>query len=203
MKLTSRTIAFVIFGVVAVVAVAGWFVVVSPKRSQASKLAATIQDKQTAISAAQQQQQPQQQGSGSSPQQSSASADAALPDTLGMPEVVDQLNHLAARAGVTLDGVTPQLSAPGAGYMTTPISVVVDGHYFGVEKFLHLVRTQVRLDKSTLSARGRLFDVQGVQLQQTEPAPMITATLSLDTFYYAPTATLTPPATTTTTASAG
>jgi len=57
----------------------------------------------------------------------------------------------------------------------------------------------VRLDKSKLAARGRLFDVQGVQLQQTEPAPMVTATLSLDTFYYAPAATVTPPASPTTT----
>ena len=195
MKLTSRTIAFVLLGVVAVAAVAAWFMVISPKRSDASKLAATIQDKQSAIAVAQ-----HQQSGGSSTEPSTQSADAALPDGLGMPEVVDQLNQLAKRAGVTLDGISPQPSVTGSGYMTTPLNVVVDGHYYGVEKFLHLVRTQVRFDKKDkLAAVGRLFDVQGVQLQQTEPAPMVTATVSLNTFYYAPTATITPPATTTTT----
>jgi Tfp pilus assembly protein PilO len=100
---------------------------------------------------------------------------------------------------VTLDTMTPQASVNESGYVSVPVNVVVDGHYFGIERFLRLVRTQVRLDKSKVSASGRLLDVQGVQLQQTEPAPTVTATLSLRAFYYSPTATQAPATTTDTT----
>jgi Tfp pilus assembly protein PilO len=108
----------------------------------------------------------------------------ALPDVPLIPDVVDQLNALATRSGVALDTITPQAPVPGIGFEAIPLTVVVDGHYFAVEKFVQLVRQQVQLDKSELEANGRLFDVQGVQLQQTEPAPSVTATLSLRTFYY-------------------
>jgi Tfp pilus assembly protein PilO len=175
------------------VAGAGWFVLVSPKRSQAAKLAETIQTKQASLSAAQH----THRATGAGTTASARGLNEALPSSLGMPQVVDELNALARRAGVTLDTMTPQPSVNGTGYVTVPLSVVVDGRYFSVEHFLHLVRTQVRIDKNKLSAGGRLFDVQGMTLQQTEPAPSVTATLTLRTFYYSPTANVAPPPTTT------
>jgi Tfp pilus assembly protein PilO len=152
---------------------------VSPKRSQASKLASTIQMKQSQVSTETHQSSTV---AGSAP---AATLGQALPDVPGMPDVVDQLNALATRSGVALDTITPQAAVPGTGFEAIPLTVVVDGRYFAIEKFLQLVRKQVQVDKSRLVANGRLFDVQGVQLQQTEPAPSVTATLSLRTFYYA------------------
>jgi Tfp pilus assembly protein PilO len=177
-EITPRAIAFVLLGVAVVLGAAGWFLLVSPKRSQASKLASTIQMKQSQVSTETHQSSTV---AGSAP---AATLGQALPDVPGMPDVVDQLNALATRSGVALDTITPQAAVPGTGFEAIPLTVVVDGRYFAIEKFLQLVRKEVQVDKSRLVANGRLFDVQGVQLQQTEPAPSVTATLSLRTFYY-------------------
>ena len=194
LNLTARTIAVALLGLTVLVLGAGWFVVVSPKRSEASKLGATVTSKQSELTAAQH----VEHASTSVHAASSRLAGEALPDKLLMPDIVDQLNSLAARSGVVLDTVTPSTATPGTGYEAVPLSVVVDGHYFAVERFLNLMRNQVRLASGKLQASGRLFDVQGVQLQQTEPAPMITATVSARAFYYSAAAALPPPAPTTT-----
>jgi hypothetical protein len=178
-EVTPRAIALVLLAVAVVLAAAGWFLLVSPKRSQASKLAATIETKQSQVST-----ETRQASAVAQPEQAK-SLGAALPDVPLVPDVVDQLNKLATRSDVALDTITPQAPVPGTGFEAIPLTVVVDGRYFAVEKFLRLVREQVQLDNSNLEARGRLFDVQGVQLQQTEPAPSVTATISLRTFYYA------------------
>jgi len=177
-EITPRAIAFVLIGVAVVLAAAGWFMLVSPKRSEATKLAATIETKQSQVST-------QTHQASTAQQPATESVGKALPDVPLMPDVVDQLNKLAGTAGVALDTITPQTPVPGTGYETIPLTVVVDGRYFAVEKFLRLVRQQVQLDKTQLDANGRLFDVQGVQLQQTEPAPSVTATITLRAFYYA------------------
>jgi hypothetical protein len=180
LNVTPRALGTIVLVLAVVAAGAGWFLVVAPKRSEASKLEASIQAKQAQVATETRAAAP------------ATAVDAAQLHTLGkalpdeplMPDVVDQLNHLANLAGVTLDTVTPSAPVPGTGYEAIPLSVVVDGHYFDVERFLNLVRTQVQLDNHKPSAAGRLFDVNGFQLQQTEPAPMVTATLDLRTFYY-------------------
>ena len=191
-EITPRAIAFVLIGVAVVLGAAGWFMMVSPKRTEATKLAAAIETKQSQVSTETHQ-------ASTAAQQPAAtqSVGKALPDVPLMPDVVDQLNTLAGTSGVALDTITPQAPVAGAGYESIPLTVVVDGRYFAVEKFLRLVRQQVQLDKTQLDANGRLFDVQGVQLQQTEPAPSVTATITLRTFYYA--TGITPAATDTTT----
>ncbi|HZO96728.1 MAG TPA: type 4a pilus biogenesis protein PilO [Gaiellaceae bacterium] len=194
LSLTARTLAAGLAALAVLVGIAGWLVLVGPKRSQASKLEETLQAKQTQVATAERARADAAGPKGAKPK----TLAAALPDTLAMPEVVDQLNALARRSGVTLDTVTPAAAVAGAGYDAVPINVVVDGHYFAVEQFLHLVRTQVRLDKERLHAAGRLFDVQSVSLQQTEPAPMVTATLSLRAFYFTGAPAAAPAATTTT-----
>jgi Pilus assembly protein, PilO len=190
-EVTPRAIAFVLIGVAVVLGAAGWFMMVSPKRSEATRLAAAIETKQSQVSSE------THQASTAAQPTATESVGKALPDVPLMPDVVDQLNTLASTSNVALDTITPQAPVPGTGYEAIPLTVVVDGRYFAVEKFLRLVRQQVQLDKTQLDANGRLFDVQGVQLQQTEPAPSVTATITLRTFYYA--AGIAPAATDTTT----
>jgi Tfp pilus assembly protein PilO len=189
---TLRAIAVAVLAAAVVGAGGGWFLIVSPQRSKASKLETTIRDKQAAVAVAQHELSTAQNGSARL-----QVLDTALPAQPAMAQVVEQLNHLATQAGVTLDTVTPSTEVPGSGYEAVPLNVVVDGRYFGVERFLHLVRTQVKLGTSRVSAHGRLFDVQSIQLEQTEPAPTVSATLGLRAFYYSTTATPTPTTTTT------
>src|SRR5581483_9226416 len=53
LPVSSRGIAVIVFALAVIVAGAGWFVVVSPKRSQATKLAQSIQEKQSQLATAQ------------------------------------------------------------------------------------------------------------------------------------------------------
>src|SRR5262249_31632620 len=143
-EITPRTIAFVLIGVAVVLGAAGWFMMVSPKRSEATKLAATIETKQSQVSTQ------MHQASSAAQPAATESIGTALPDVPLMPDVVDQLNTLASRSDVALDTITPQAAVPGTGYEAIPLTVVVDGRYFAVEKFLRLVREQVQLDKTQL-----------------------------------------------------
>lgn len=176
----SRAFGAALIGLVLVLSAGAWFVAVSPARSHASKLATSVESKQSELSTAQ-----HQAASERSSRVDLGQIHAAMPTAVDMPQVVDQLNALAARAGVTLDTVTPQAAVLGAGYTSVPLTVVVDGHYTQVEQFLRLAREQVKIARAQqVKASGRLFDVQAVGLQQTEPAPTVTATLTVSAFYY-------------------
>lgn len=194
LDLSSRAFGAALIGLVVALSAAAWFVAVAPQRSHASQLAQTIQEKQSTLEAKR-----HERSSGGSGGVELGRLRTAMPDALDMPQVVDELNALAGEAGVTLDTVTPQAATLGIGYTSVPLTVVVDGHYFGVEQFLHLVRTRVAMAKAKLDADGRLYDVQGVQLEQTEPAPNVTATLTMSVFYYTGAAAPTPASTETTT----
>lgn len=195
LDLSPRIFAAALLGTVAVLAGAAWFTVVAPKHDRAATLQTAIETDQTRIAEARR--------AAAQPTRNDAAdqsaLQAALPDALAMPQLVVQLNALADQAGVTLDTVTPTAPEAGVGYVDVPLTVVVDGRYFEVERFLHLVRNQVSLGKQKVFASGRLFDVSNMQLDQTEPAPSVTATLQMKAFYYSPAATPPAPATDTTT----
>lgn len=181
LDLSARTFAAALLATVVALAAGAWFVSIAPKHSKASQLNASIQQAQTKLSALQQAQHAQ--TNGIQPKQLGALS-AALPSALAMPQIVDELNTIAQEANVTLDNVTPGTAVLGVGYEAEPLTVVVDGRYFAVEKFLNLVRNQVQVNKTSVQAHGRLFDVPGFTLNQTEPAPNVTATLTMSAFYY-------------------
>lgn len=195
LDLSPRLFSSVVLVLAVALAGGAWYTLVSPKHQKASTLQAAIDSDQSKIAAARHAVVPAKKDAAAEQQ----AVQAALPDALAMPQLVDQLNALADQAGVTLDTVTPSTSETGAGYVDVPLTVVVDGRYFSVERFLHLVRNQVSLAKEKLFASGRLFDVASMQLDQTEPAPTVTATLQMKAYYFSPTATAPAPATTTTT----
>jgi Tfp pilus assembly protein PilO len=192
LDLSARAFAVVLLATVIALGGAGWFASVAPKHSKASKLATAIQADQARLATAEREQHALT-SAAKAKEADLGALQVALPDALAMPQIVDQLDALAARAGVTLDTVTPSAAVLGVGYEAVPISVVVDGRFFAVESFLRLVRNQVQLGKEAVHARGRLLDVQSVQLDQTEPAPSVTATISMQAFYFS--AHATPPST--------
>ena len=120
-EVTPRAMAFVLLAVAVVLGAAGWFVLVSPKRSQASKLAATIATKQSQVSSE------THQASAVAQPERTQSLGKALPDVPLMPDVVDQLNGLATRSDVVLDTITPQAPVPGTGFESIPLTVVATG----------------------------------------------------------------------------
>ena len=196
LDLSPRIFAAALLAAAVAIAGAGWYVVVSPKRDKVATLDTAIQADQGKLAAAAHAA-AQPKGAAARAKREAAALGSALPDQVAMPQIVDQLSALADQAGVTLDTVTPAAASIGAGYYTIPLTVVVDGHFFDVKTFLRLVRNQVAPAGAKFSASGRLFAVTGVELDQTEPAPSVTATFQMSAYSYAPGAT--PPVPTTST----
>jgi Tfp pilus assembly protein PilO len=164
-----------------VLTLAVWFLFISPKRSQAADLRAEVAVAQQQLDARSSQQLPL---AGVSAAEVRA-LERAMPDSAQTSSLVRQLDRLARRAGVTLDTVTPQAETGGAGYKSIPLAVVVDGKFFGIRKFLRLLRKQVQLRGGTVHGTGRLFDVQAIDLQQSDdPRPDVRATLTMQAFLY-------------------
>jgi Tfp pilus assembly protein PilO len=181
---SSRAVAGIGIVAVLLLAVAGWLLVVSPKRSEASSVAERIADVESQLEIRSHQQQASSLPAGLTREQL-RNVERALPDEPAVAGIVLQLSTLAAQSGVTLDTITPAPPTSGQGYVTLPLTVVVDGRFFAVRSFLRRLRTLVSVNGKSVRASGRLFDVQAVDLEQTEPAPSVRASLTVQTFVYA------------------
>ena len=196
LDLSARAFALALLGTVLVLAGASWFVVISPKHDKAATLQTKIQSDQSRLAMAAHEQATKE----VSAIGKDKAVDSALPQSVAMPQILEQLNAMANQSDVTLDTVTPGVTVPETGYVAVPLTVVVDGQYFAVRKFLQLVRNQVTLGKAgkpKFSASGRLFGVTSMRLDQTEPAPTVTATFNMNAYYYSPSSIVPLPASTT------
>jgi Tfp pilus assembly protein PilO len=182
-NLSPRATLGAAIGLVVLLAVAGFMLVIAPKRSQISSLDSQITDVQGQLLAKTREQQKATTPKGLT-RAELTSILRALPDTPEMPGLVLQLSSLATQAGVTLDTITPAPPTSATGYQAIPLTVVVDGRFFAVREFLRSLRTQVKVKGTSVEATGRLFDVQGIDLEQTEPAPQVRASLTLQAFVY-------------------
>ena len=181
LDLSPRKLALIMLATILVLAAATWFLLVVPKRDTATSLQTDIQHAQSQLRHA------HAKTSKLKAQRTALNElrlNRAMPNILAMPQVVIQLSRVAHEVNVSLDSITPQPAIPYSGYTEVPMTVVITGEFFGVESFLRELRTQVQASPASVHAIGRLFDVQGVTLQQTTPAPKVTATLTIDAFYY-------------------
>ncbi len=166
-----------------VLSAATWFVLILPKQSTANSLDATIKTTQTQLAKLVQSENPKSASHRHALSQSVLTT-RALPNLAAMPQIVLQLSRIATEVHVSLDSITPQAPVAYAGYEAVPITVTLYGEFFGVQGFLQELRNQVRVTSDGVAAHGRLYDVLGVTFQSTTPAPKVTATLTLDAFYY-------------------
>ena len=162
MSITPRTLALAAAGLVALVALAGWFAVVSPQRSKVASLDAKIADEHAKLTVAQLAAKSQK---AAKPKPTGAAALAlAMPTSLQMPSILRQVQRLAASSSVTVGSFTPSAATPAAGYDAVPIDMSVTGRYASVRSFLLRLRTQAGANGAHVHANGRLFDVQTVDL---------------------------------------
>ena len=101
-----------------------------------------------------------------------------------MPQIVLQLSRIATEEHVSLDSITPQTPVSYSGYQAVPIAITLDGDFFNIEGFLQQLRDQVRVSSEGVAATGRLYDVLGVTLQATTPAPQARRDGDIDAFAY-------------------
>jgi Pilus assembly protein, PilO len=182
-KLTPKVVAALAIIVIGVVALIGWFGLVSPQRSKASELDRQIADAKTQLVVAKAQAHPSSRG-----KTTGASAFVlarAMPRQVRMSGVLRQLQGAANGAGVRLDSITPQAPTTQSGYDAVPMDVVVTGRYFTIQAFLRELRTQARVAGSRVHASGRLFSVDSVTLAAGEDQlPQLAATIHLNVFTY-------------------
>jgi Pilus assembly protein, PilO len=168
-----------------VYALAMWFLVVSPKRSDAAgakdDLAAAEERLADARAAARR---PVERGVRVSDVLRLAKAMPASDDQAGL---VLELTRLADASGVELRSITPASAAVGAGGATMiPITVSVDGRFREITRFLSRVRMLVAVRNGEVRAKGRLFGVQSVELTESTDSgfPELEGTIVLHAFVY-------------------
>lgn len=204
-RLSTRTLGAIVGALILVFAAAGYFMVVSPKKSEAVRLdeeiaAATVELRAAlAATAAQDDTQP------------IAVADifrlsVAMPSTPDMPGILLELQRIADETGIRFKSITPQSALPIAAYQVVPIDVAFDGSFYALSDFLFRLRTLVTVRRGELHAAGRLFSVASVDFSESDRGfPLLAATLKLNAYVYGlntapsavPPAVETPPATTT------
>jgi Tfp pilus assembly protein PilO len=174
----------VVFGITILVAlIVGWFMVVAPKRHEASSLSQQIDDTRTQITV--------RQGANSAPQGNPIRVadlfelSRAMPDHPDIPSVLLQLSAISAETGVTFQSITPHDPTPVGNYESIGIDLVFQGHFYDLSDFLYRLRNLVGVHQGVLNATGRLFTVDSINFAQgTLDFPNVKATLTVTAYVF-------------------
>ena len=131
-------------------------------------------------------------------------AERALPDTPQTSNILRQLSALVTASQTELDNIGPAAVATTGGAEPFPISLSMKGRYFALQKFVRLLRESADLQKNKITGKGRLYSVDSIGFSGGGAAPgqtsgLISATISLNAYVYAPPPAPVPAPTTTTT----
>lgn len=174
------------------VALMGYFTLISPKRSTAAEL-----KKQTAAVQSEIDKNRSSAFQHTLPAVRSANVFAltqAMPSTLDTPDVILTLGKLAKDSGISFDEITTQAasssstasvtgSVTGDPFATEPITTKFTGSYYNLLTFLQRVRNLVRVENGRLFTAGRLFDVSAVSLAEgPNNWPQVSASLTINEF---------------------
>jgi hypothetical protein len=164
---------------VLVVVLVGWFALVSPQRSKAASLDGQIGDANVKLASTQAfMQSPEAHQS----VERLAQVRRAVPEDVNMSEILRQLSSAAARSGVRIDSITPSAPVAAAGAQAVPIALSVNGRYFRLAKFVHLLRTRAAVKDGKLHVSGRLYAIDNISFSSSGKGGLITGTLALDAF---------------------
>lgn len=202
-----------IIGVVAVLVVlaGGWFLMIQPKRQQASKLGTQLASAQAELSSV------QAQVAGDEAAKSAfgknyttlARLGEAVPANDNVPSLVYQLQNAASGSkvdfrGLTLNPATASSTAPTtspsasqaataalppgaavgeAGFPIEPFTFTFQGNFFHLSNFFRRLQQFVVANNNTVSVSGRLMTLNAISFQAAQAGfPQITATISATTY---------------------
>lgn len=183
--LSPRALIALAAGAVLVYSLAVWFLVLAPKRSEATSLGAEVAAAEIRLAQAQ--------ATANRPQRDGAPVSdvfrlaKAMPSSTDQPGLVLELDRLARSSGVTLGSITPQDPVLGVGGATLmPVAVVVEGSYREITRFLASTRKLVTVRRGKIRATGRLFTVQSVELSESNAKgfPLLDGTITLNAYVY-------------------
>lgn len=169
--------------VIVLIAVAGWFLVVSPKKSTASDLEVQIADAQLRLTQARV-------AANREPAPPVETSDLfrlakAMPDQVDMSGILLELNRVASDTGIEFESISPGAPAPVGAYQVVPVTVLFEGNFYSLSDFLFRLRSLVSMRNGALDADGRLFNVDTVTFGESENRfPSIRATLQLNAFVF-------------------
>ena len=204
-RLTPRSALVLAVLSVLLVGLVGWFAFVSPQRGKAASLEQEIEAVQTRLDLAQRLKRSDR------PDERVANLRrlaVAMPDDVAMPQILRQLSAAGRSARVRIDTVTPAPPAAFGSYKAVPITLAVEGHYFGIANFLELLRDYTQVDGEEVRVSGRLYSVDSIAFSGNAGGSgdegRIGATITLNAFSFegAPAAAATPTGTDDTTGSA-
>lgn len=201
-RISGRIAALAAAVVVLVVLLVGWFAFVSPQRSKAATLEGQISVVQGQVASTEAYlRDPATKGYAKELRR----LKVAVPDDVQMSQILRQLSAAAKRAGISIQSITPGTLVSSAGGQAVPISLAVQGHYFRLANFMHILRTTANVTGKRIQVSGRLYSVDGIQFSggsatsaATSSNSVIAATVSLNAFVSTPAPPPTPPPTDTT-----
>ena len=193
--LPPRAVIAIAVGAVLVYALVLWFLLIAPKRAEATTLAddviaAELRLAEARVSSVR----PQTAGTRVSDVLRLAKA---MPSSADQPGLVLELDRLARSTGVKLGSITPRETLVTAGSPTAiPVVVTAEGSYRQITRFIRRARELVRVRGGNVRATGRLFAAQAVELTESNAKgfPLLDATITFNAFVYdGPIVAVTPP----------
>ncbi len=183
-KLSPRVLFGLVGGLLLVYAVFGWFVLVSPKRSEAAALKQEVAVAEQRVAAA------RAAAARRDDTEPLAVADifrlaTAMPGTPDMPGILLELSRLAEETGIEFQSIAPQESTAAGDFQQVPISLVFDGNFYELSDFLFRLRTLVGVHAGELHARGRLFSVKTLDFAESgDGFPELIATMTVNAYVF-------------------
>jgi hypothetical protein len=169
-------------GAVLLALIAGWFLAISPNRSDVSSLKQQIDDTRDQIAAAH--------GVHTPSQPAIRVADLfrlsrAMPNTADIPGVLLQISRVADEAGVNFQAITPHDPVSLGAYQEIDIDLTFQGRFYDLSDFLYRLRNLVDVHEGVLNASGRVFSVKSITLNQGEQNyPQVKAALTVSAFVF-------------------
>src|SRR5207245_2677491 len=117
----------------------------------------------------------------------------AVPTDPRMSQILRQLSQASRSAGVRIDGIAPAPMVSTSGGQAIPLTVTVEGHYFKLRRFLHVLRSAAVVGADSVQVSGRLLAIDSVQFASGSASSagsgkkgLITATLAVEAFVSTP-----------------
>jgi Tfp pilus assembly protein PilO len=177
-----RHLSAAVVAVAVVLSAAAWFLVVSGKRSEATRFQTDVEAGRVEVVRARAQEQEVKGIAGVAP---APVLKTAMPDQASTATVLRELNTIASASGVSFVSVTPKSSVAVEGFTVRPFDTVFEGDFAHVSKFLEGLRKLVVFENQTLRASGRLYTVDAIDLAEGERKfPSLRATVKVNAYMF-------------------
>ena len=109
----------------------------------------------------------------------------AMPERHEISEIILELNAVATAAGIRFLAIQPQEEVSTGSYRRLPITLTFEGRYYDLTDFLFRLRNLVAVRDGKLTATGRLYTLDALDLHQgNRRFPTIEAVLTVSAFAF-------------------